>query len=772
MTKMVHEIPARLRQLGTPEMVLLGMMTLIVAMLPFTLCAQTEVESVAETADVFLGSHACKNCHEPQYKKWQESDHFRAMEDASVQSVIGDFSGKEMRFHGVAYRFYRDGDKFFTDIEEPGPQAETFEIKYTYGYSPLQQYLVELDQGFIQALNVAWDDRPQSDGGQRWFHLQPDEDITPDHPFHWKNHFMNWNSRCADCHSTNVERNYDQQTHSFNTTWSEITVGCEACHGPGASHVQRIEAGTYSGSNTGFLNPRPDPVKWVINEGDPIANPQGEKSDHHIDMCGACHSLRTQLSAKSFGDSYHNSNRIQLVSTPSYHADGQINEEVYVLGSFMQSKMYAQGVTCTNCHDPHSGKLIAQDNALCAQCHLPSTYDSTDHHQHKTDSDGAKCVSCHMPETTYMQVDNRRDHSFSIPRPELSLDLDVPNACVQCHIGRSDAWAIETLQGWGAKSTREHWAYLSASAQDGDVLVTRPLTNLLKENSLPLIVQASLLAQLSSIPSRVSIETAQQQLEHESPVVRRAAVEAIQNAPVELRWEILSPYFSDPERSVRFEIVANLVRNYPDLFPEQQKQLEPLIDEYGKMLLVSTDSPATQMAIANLALGQRKLAAAEKALLHALRIEPGYIPAMINLADYYRSLGRENEVEPLLKRALEIAPDSGAVNHTYGLHLIRKQDYAEALTYLENAISAEDASPRFAYVYAIALENTGDTASAVEVLKNADSRWPNQYEILLTLVNFLDKAGQTSALYPYLSALSKIAPSSPDVQHFVQKYGN
>jgi predicted CXXCH cytochrome family protein len=433
-----------------------------------------------------------------------------------------------------------------------------------------------------------------------------------------------------------------------------------------------------------------------------------------------------------------------LLNEGSYYADGQIREEVYVLGSFMQSKMYEEGVTCTNCHNPHSGNLVAEGNGLCTQCHKAEVYDAIDHHHHQPVNEGALCVSCHMPERTYMQVDERRDHSFTIPRPKISEETGVPNACTGCHLGRSDQWAQDALTEWGIDQNADHWATLSQRAQDGDILTTRPLTNLIKEGGLPSMVTASLLEQLAPMPSRVSVETAQALLENDNPLLRRAAVNGLQFLPADLRWELLSPYISDPSGSVRYEIAENLLVGYSDLFPEQQEQLDPL----------------------------RNLVAAEGAYLHALEIEPGYVPALINLADYYRDLGRESKVEPLLKKALEVAPDSGGAQHSYGLYLVRTNRYDEAVSYLARAAETVDAQPRYAYVYAIALENAGNVQQAIDVLAAAAERWPNQYDLLMTLVIFMDRAGKSDGIYKYISALTAIAPNSPEVKQLVQKYGN
>jgi predicted CXXCH cytochrome family protein len=438
----------------------------------------------------------------------------------------------------------------------------------------------------------------------------------------------------------------------------------------------------------------------------------------------------------------------------------------------MQSKMYEQGVTCTNCHNPHSGKLVAEGNSLCAQCHQPAAYDTPDHHHHEIESTGAQCVNCHMPERTYMQVDNRRDHSFTIPRPRASLDLGVPNACTGCHIGSQDQWAVDKLSGWGVSEEKPIHAYLGQRAQSGDILVTRPLTDALKDHSMAAITRASLLSYLGGIPSRLSIESARASLDDESPLVRVAAVSAMQALPPEPRWQFLSPYLDDPSATVRFAVSESLLGSYSEYFPEQQQKLKTAEEEYRKMLAVSEDSPATQLAIAELETSLRNLVAAERAYKRALQIEPGYVPAMLNLADYYRSLGREQDVGPLLVQALEVAPDSGAANHSYGLYLIRKQDNDRAIGYLEIAVEQIDAQPRFSYVYAIALESMGRINDAIGVLEDANQRWPNQYDLLLAQVMFMEKSGNTEDIYRYISALTAIAPGSPEVKSLVQRFGN
>ena len=769
---------------------------LAIYLLVFSFCFSLKLSAAQLDNALYIGAEACGSCHQQQYQQWQQSDHHKAMDIATSDSVLGDFTNAKVRFHNIDSRFYQQGKGYFVDTLDETGNKKTFQIKYTFGFQPLQQYLIETNNGHIQALSIAWDSRSKAQGGQRWFHLQPDESITPEHPFFWTRFFQNWNSRCASCHSTNVDKNYNAQAHSYNTTWSEINVSCEACHGGGAKHLELTQLDKLTHMNNGFASQIPAALSWQFKLGDAIAsadvesNPSIEKSsdsnvedsastlNSNINMCGSCHALRTQLSDKPEGKDFHDTNRLQLLDEGSYFVDGQIRDEVFVMASFLQSKMHGKGVTCNNCHNPHSGKVLIEGNGLCAQCHKPEVFDTPEHHHHTAASIGAACVSCHMPTRTYMQVDDRRDHSFTTPRPDLSSTLGVPNACTTCHegqAGKDNSWASEQFIKWGIKpgddqAGHSHWAKLHERARVGDVLVTRALTRMVEDASSPAIVRASLLQQIAAFPSRVSVETAQKSLQDENAMVRRGAVSALQALPAEARWKLLSPYLQDHSRSVRFQLAETLADVFVQLPGEQQRLLAPIIDEYRASLEVSADSPATQSAIANLELSLGNLVAAEKAYLQALRIEPDYVPALLNMADFYRGVGREGDAERLLKRALSIAPDSGEAQHSYGLLLIRKGDYKKALPHLKLALEQADAQPRYAYVYAVALDEAAQTRQAVNTLVAATNRWPNQYDLLMALVFYLEKTGNTFSIYKYISQLSAIAPADPEVKKLVGKY--
>ena len=370
----------------------------------------------AETAPAAsVGSDTCRSCHPDEYALWTQSDHHRSMRIATDATVLGDFSDAVVTFHSVETRFLKPDDAAFqVDTVDGSGDRDRFPVRYTFGHWPLQQYLVDAGEGRLQAFGIAWDARPTDQGGQRWFHLQPDEDIEPEHPFHWTRHALNWASQCAACHSTNVLK--AANAGGTTASYAEVNVACEACHGAGGKHVRLVREGSPGASpHAGFPNGRTSQVVWRFPPGETIAEPDRPGSEREIDMCGGCHALRTPLTDNPMGHGFHDAYRLELARDGLYFLDGQIREETFVLGSFLQSRMHARGVTCGDCHDPHSGAPLAAGNAVCARCHQPGTYDVAAHHRHRPGEPGGACVDCHMPARTYMGVDARRDHAFTIP---------------------------------------------------------------------------------------------------------------------------------------------------------------------------------------------------------------------------------------------------------------------------------------------------------------------------------------------------------------------
>jgi len=734
----------------------------------------------------FVGAKVCNECHQSQYQDWLGSDHAKSMAIADQNSVAADFSDVSVEFHQIKSRFYIADGKYWVSTIDSSGQSKTFQIIYTFGHYPLQQYLVETDKGHIQALNLAWNNLPKEEGGQHWYHLQSEEVISPEHPFFWTRHFQNWNSRCADCHSTNLDKNYDPVAKSYQTQWSEINVACEACHGPASDHVLLAREGKISSANSGFKSHLPRRSHWQFQANSEIATRADliakknvndtrklllSSQENQINTCGGCHSRRSPLDKTRHGAAFHEQFQLQTLDEGLYFPDGQIQDEVFVMGSFLQSKMFQQGVTCNDCHNAHSGKLHYEGNEVCLQCHAAPTYNSPAHHQHPLNDSTPQCVDCHMPETVYMGVDARRDHSFVIPDLKRTHAYDVPNACQNCH---EDSQKLILQSGQRKATNRQvelaHLTEVNQQLRRMNPLSVVQVKRLFDENNLFPIQQATLLGLLANSPSRVSVELAAQGLKNSNPLVRQNAVSAMESVPREIRLQQLLPVLNDPVRAVRHEVTRLLVGDFWQLPENVRKMLESPLEEYRDALTYNIDSPAGLLAMANLEIALQNYAAAESRLLDAIDIEPSFVPAIINLADLYRAQNKEALVGQWLNKAVEIAPDSGMAQHALGLHWVRLKTYEKALLHLALATKQSDSQPRYVFVYAVALDNLGRTEEAIALLKRAVNTWPNQYDLLATLVSYYEKIGRIAEAGEYISQLSRLAPNSPQVKRLVEQF--
>ena len=728
----------------------------------------------------YVGRQACAACHQREHDLWTGSHHDLAMQVADETTVLGNFNNATITHFGITSTFYTRGGKFYVRTEGPHGALVEYEVLYTFGVAPLQQYLVELSGGRYQALSLAWDSRPKGQGGQRWFHLYPHEKITHDDELHWTGRNQNWNFMCADCHSTNLQKNYDLKQDAYQTTWSEMDVSCEACHGPGSRHVQWVTSGAYRnetrkpGSN-GFLVQlrEPEPPVWAVDPENGTAKRLTLRVSHdEIETCAQCHSRRAVLrDAKDPGPPFLNSYLPVLLEPNLYHADGQVDGEVYEYGSFLQSKMYRAGVTCSDCHEPHSLKIRASGNALCTRCHAAERFDRPEHSFHKPASTGAECVACHMPEKTYMVVDQRRDHSIRIPRPDLSVKLGTPNACTQCHRNKSAQWAAGAIAKWNGQERRRelHYGQNLHAGQEHEAGASGQLASLARNKTQPGIVRATGLSLLREHANRSSLEAIREGLLDSDPLVRIGALRGLESlAPAE-RMEPAEASLSDPLRAVRLE-AARALAPVPrtDLTAAQQAALNRATAEYIDAQLANAERPEAHVNLGTLYTELGKLSEAEDSYRTAMRLAPAHVSALVNLADLYRLQQKDEQGEPLLRQAARVAPDNPDVQQALGFLLVRQGRRAEALSQFEKAARLRPQDPSYSYIYGLALNSSDKTPQALTVLEAAHRRHPKNGQILQALATINRDIGRRDDAIRYAEQLVALAPEEPEARQLLE----
>ena len=700
---------------------------------------------VSRNAD-FAGSEKCKSCHQPEYELWKGSNHYHAMEVATEASVRGDFNDATFEHAGVVSRFYRKDGKFFVHTQGPEGRMGDFEVTHTFGWNPLQQYLVPFPGGRMQCLPIAWDVK-----AKRWYHLYPDQTIDPADWLYWTNAAQNWNGMCAACHSTNLRKNFNVKTDTYQTTWSDINVGCEACHGPGSKHVKWAEL--------------PDMARPPAENYDLPVRTSKLRSREAVELCAPCHSRRAIL-----GDYTHIEPDLLDTMLPSllmpdlYFADGQILEEVYAYASFVQSKMYARDVRCSDCHNVHSIKRVKEGNDLCLQCHRAAEYDTKAHHFHKKTGEtgdpikspdgsilfrvgtGAECIQCHMPGRYYMGVHYRLDHSIRIPRPDLSVKLGVPDACIRCHVDKTSRWADETVTKWYGPGRRPHYGEILQAGRNRLPGAVEGLIRLAEDPLYPVIVRATALGLLEAYPGAAADGVLERALMDGEALIRRTALSHLRSADPGHLARLIAPMLCDPVKAVRIEAVSRLAGPPSRLLAEDQRRVfEQTLKEYIAAMEYSGDFAFGRYNLGNLhvALGQSQPAI--DSFKAAIKIDDLFLAAKVNLAMLYNQLGRNAEAEKLLGDVVRANPELYEVQYSLGLLLAEEKKYGEAEQHLATAARGMPDRSRVNYNLGLLYDHLRKDHLAEVALSRAVKLEPNNMDYLKALAQYYLKRGNLSA---------------------------
>ncbi|MCF3107251.1 tetratricopeptide repeat protein [Niabella sp. CC-SYL272] len=712
-------------------------------------CSQPEKKSgEKQTVNDYMGDAACISCHKSEHDQWQLSDHFKAMQPANDSTVLGNFNNASYSADGVTSTFFKKDGKFFINTEGPDGKNHDYQIKYTFGYYPLQQYLVEFDRGRMQATRQSWNSKDK-----KWFHQYAGQKLAANDWLHWTGNGQNWNTMCAECHSTNLKKNYNSETDSYNTTYSVLTVSCEACHGPAKQHIDYINGDDYK--------------HGTKQAGSYLRAPKNSSQLAQIQTCFPCHARKGNISADLKNSSEILDDYIpEIPSTEFFHADGQADDEDYTYASFLQSKMYKHGVKCSNCHNPHTGKLLIAGNGACLQCH-DKKYDAPTHTFHPVNTAGSECKNCHMPGKFYMGNDWRHDHTFRVPRPDLSVQYGTPNACNNCHTNQPAAWAAAAVNKWYGPTRAYHFAEDLIPGSKMDAGSQAHLIKLIQDTATPPIIQATAVHYLSGVQDGNNpVAGVLRELHNTDAQVRYRAVTGLNNFAPALWRDAVQEMLTDKVRAVRIA-AANLVlgANDADLIAGLGAGYTNALAELNDHVLYQTDFASGNIMAADYYLKLKNYDKAESFYLKGLQKDNQMNYARLNLSTVYNIKGNNQAALKSLEEAARIDPKNDRIYFNLALlyNELNQPDNVEKS--LKKAIELKTQNPRVYYNYAILLQQQQQYKQAEQQYLKGLQLAPSDADINYALCVLHLQQNNLEAAKSYAATLKKYYPGD---QRFFQ----
>lgn len=680
----------------------------------------------------YAGSESCRECHPSAFDSWKISNHGLAERLPNPTLDDSAFHNRLPFAHGgtETHPTFSNGSRQIASLGFEGKIAH-YEVRRIIGHEPLRQFLVPHEGGRLQAMDAAFDPAQKS-----WFCVYGEEDRRPGEWGHWTGRGMNWNSMCASCHNTRLRKNYDPIADAYKTSMAELSVGCEACHGPMKDHVQWQQQ-----------NPTPQTPDPSIQKRTPA---------QVLDTCGSCHSRRAELTGDFYpGEFYFDHYNLAVPDESDvFYPDGQVRDENYVFTSFLSSRMHQAGVHCMDCHHPHSVQTILPGNALCMRCHNGSHPNSPKieplaHSRHLEGSEGNLCVNCHMPHTTYMQRHPRRDHGFTIPDPLMTQRFGIPNACNRCHQDQKVEWALRAVENWYGdrmnryERRRTQWI---AEARQGLASARKPLIQMLQnanaENTEDAetspVWKASAARLLSPWIDRPEVQNALlASLAHTNALVRAQA--AVVLAPLAENRHLetvraLKRLLKDPRRNVRVQAAWSL-RHQLGASSQVGRELLHYMQHNG-------DQPTGQMQLGAWALSQQNLDDALRHYAQAARWDPNSPPIRHELAIVHSQIGNRQEALKELQIACRLAPDEAEYQYKLALAWNELNNLDQTVAAFEKAIQSDPTHSRAWYNLGLAKNRQGNPESALDALSKGESASPNDPDIPYARATILYQLGR------------------------------
>ncbi|MGQ9590064.1 MAG: tetratricopeptide repeat protein, partial [Planctomycetota bacterium] len=699
----------------------------------------------------YLGSAACRDCHEPFYEKWSTSWHGLAMRPYTPEFARANLAEQTepISIGGRPYRAAFEGDRGF--VVESAPDGERrLPIAHVLGGKNVFYFLTPYRGGRLQVLPLAFDARARvwfdAMGSMvRHFREERDEALA------WTDRLLTFNASCFGCHVSQLSNRYDLETDSYETAWTEPGINCETCHGPGDKHVE------VSLRSRGRA---PEPLEIVRT---------GAFTAEEINsLCGSCHAKITPLTRAFLpGGRFFDHFNLAALEDRDLYPDGRELGENYTYALFLLSPCRkSERFHCMHCHtssgrDKHAA---AGADKACLPCHERHVADPAAHSFHKTESEGSRCRSCHMPRTVFARM-QRHDHSLLPPAPAATLEFGSPNACTLCHPSEGARWAEEHVRKWyprdyQAPLLRRARLVQAARARDGT-----PLDEMVAYVASPErneVFAAGILRLLESSPRPAKWPAFFAAVRDPSPLVRAAACRGLGASADGEALEALIDATADEYRLVRIEAAGELAhRPLGPLDPKRRRAVDQAIAEYREFLAARPDDPTSHYNVGNYYLEAGSLPAAVAAYELALRLEPSFLPALVNLSMAWARSGDPARAESALRRALGLNPRSPEAHFNLALLLAERGERAEAKAHLERAVELDPRSAQAAYNLAIVVSED-DLERAIALARRAAELLPEDPRYGYTLAFYEWRAGRAREAEATLRAHLERHPADAD----------
>jgi Tfp pilus assembly protein PilF len=669
-------------------------------------------------------------------------------------TVKGDFNNVSFTADGVSSRFFKKGSRFFINTEGDDGKNHDFEVKYIFGYKPLQQYLVQFPGGRMQVPRLSWDVNKK-----KWFNQYAGQKIPSHDWLHWTGNAQNWNTMCASCHSTNLKKNYDIKTDVYKTSYSIINVSCESCHGGGKAHVDFINGDDYKSG------------KKVAGSYLKLAKKSSQKEE--LNTCAPCHARASELNGSHIDSKEIMDNYIpQIPDTENYHADGQVDDEDYIYTSFLQSRMFHKGVSCSTCHNPHSAKLKRIGNQTCTLCHIPTKYDVPTHTFHKTGTAAAECKNCHMPGKLYMGNDLRHDHSFRVPRPDLSVKYRTPNACSNCHKDKSEKVLADAVIKWYGPNRKYHFAEDLIPGSQLNAESEKHLIKLIDNKFVPKIIKATATFYLGSIPTQTSLNTILARLASKEAQIRYRALRSLASFPGDSWRDAVGPILTDEVRAVRIAAADLYITLPAGQVPAQfAKAFSSAQTELLQSLRYQTDFSAGNVMLADYYLKLQDYSNAEKFYLRGLKKDSNMNYALLNLSAAYNSQGKNTQALQALELALKNDSKNERVYYNMALLYNEMNDIPAAEKAFAKAVELKSTNSRVYYNYGLLLNQNKKFVAAEVVLLKGITINPSDSELYYPLTFVYIQSNNKAKAMQAVMKLKQLDPGNSNYQQLYKNFG-